>query len=55
MTGDESGTCRSGIYRVTCDDCDLNEEYNREGTALGRKLAHHDVRGHRVGYEEVSR
>lgn len=48
----ESGTSSSVTYRVTCDNCDLDEDYHREGTAVGRKLAHHDVYGHHVEVSE---
>lgn len=40
-------------WRVDCDDCDLEEDYPQEGTALGRMLAHSDVRGHSTRVREV--
>ena len=51
----DGGRSSSVTYRVTCRDCDLEEEYQQAGIAVGRKLVHHDVRGHRAGYEEVRR
>ena len=41
-------------YRVTCTDCEMSETYSQEDIAIGRKLAHADVRGHRVDVQQVA-
>jgi len=40
-------------YRVTCEDCDLVDEFGNERIARGRKLAHWEDRLHVATVTEV--
>jgi len=42
------------MYRIDCEDCDLDEAYHRRETAEGRRVEHHDVRGHRTEVVEFA-
>ncbi|USZ73743.1 hypothetical protein [Natronosalvus halobius] len=55
ITIEEKPVATDGGHRITCEECDLEEDYYNEGTARRRKLEHYETWGHRVDYQGESR